>query len=345
MKSILLVRLSAMGDLVQSLGAVASLHKHRPECRVTFVTQREWAPILEGIAGIDRVVTFNRRGGLPALWRLRHELRSEPYDYALDLQGNWKSALVARLSRARHRLGMASDWRQEPRSQCLLSQVLACDAMPHPARAAWELIKQIAPEAGFCHPSLVASESEILDEGAVLAHAGIDTAKPFRVIVVTETSDPRALRPASVREFVRDGMPTLLLLGPGESGMPTPQGKVVRHGRGDVRRMIALGALVARAGGEVLGPDQGATHVLLASGANGQVFFGSQDPRRTAPPSAEALVHQVDLACRPCRQRRCRNPEGVLCMEFRPDTVGVVDPMLPPIGATGSGPWLQDDLG
>ena len=105
-----------MGDLVQSLGAVASLHKHRPECRVTFVTQREWAPILEGIAGIDRVVTFNRRGGLPALWRLRHELRSEPYDYALDLQGNWKSALVARLSRARHRLGMASDWRQEPRS-------------------------------------------------------------------------------------------------------------------------------------------------------------------------------------------------------------------------------------
>ena len=96
MKSILLVRLSAMGDLVQSLGAVASLHKHRPECRVTFVTQREWAPILEGIAGIDRVVTFNRRGGLPALWRLRHELRSEPYDYALDLQGNWKSALVAR---------------------------------------------------------------------------------------------------------------------------------------------------------------------------------------------------------------------------------------------------------
>lgn len=345
MKSILLVRLSAMGDLVQSLGAVVSLHKHRPDCRVTFVTQREWAPLLDGMPGIDRVVTFHRRGGLSALWRLRHELRSEPYDLALDLQGNWKSALVTRLSRATRRVGMAGDWRQEPRSQCLLSHTLACDARPHPARAAWELIKEVAPSAAFCHPVLAASESEMLDEGAVLAQVGIDVARPFRVVVVTETADPRALLPASVREFVRDAMPTLLLLGPGESGMPTPQGKVIRHGRGDVRRMIALGAVVARAGGEVLGPDQGATHVLLASGARGRVFFGSQDPRRTAPPSASGFVRQGELSCRPCRQRRCHNPDGVVCMDFRPDSVEAVDPMLPPIGATGPGPWFHDDLG
>ncbi|MFT4842191.1 MAG: heptosyltransferase-1 [Planctomycetota bacterium] len=344
MTSILLVRLSAMGDLVQSLGAVASLRAAHPDWRVTLVTQREWAPLLEGVEGLDRVVHFQRRGGLPALWALRRELRRDSYDVALDLQGNWKSALVTRLSGARKRIGMAAPWRQEPRSAWLLQSTIECAAIPHPARAAWELVKQVAPEVPFCHPALVATDAEVLDEQAVMAGLGVDVDRPFRVAVVTETSDPRALRPSAVREFTRDGMPTVLLLGPGESGMPTPQGMVVRHGRGDVRRMIALGSLVARAGGEVLGPDQGATHVLLASGASGRVFFGSQDPNRTAPVSAQAFVRSGELACRPCRNRTCSNPEGVVCMQFGPETVTPVASTLPPVGATGPGPWPAADL-
>ena len=344
MTSILLVRLSAMGDLVQSLGAVASLLAAHPDWRVTVVTQREWAPLLDGVGGLDRVVHFHRRGGLPALWALRRELRRESYDVALDLQGNWKSAMVARLSGADKRIGMAGVWRQEPRSAWLLQRTVECAATPHPARAAWELAKQVAPEAPFCHPSLVASDAELLDERAVLTGIGVDVKRAFRVVVVTETSDSRALRPSAVREFTRDGMPTVLLLGPGESGMPTPQGMVVRHGRGDVRRMIALGSLVAKAGGEVLGPDQGATHVLLASGASGRVFFGSQDPQRTAPASAQAFVRAGKLACRPCRNSICSNQEGVVCMEFDPATVTSVASVLPPVGATGSGPWAADDL-
>lgn len=344
MKSILLVRLSAMGDLVQSLGAVASLRRVHPDWRVTVVTQREWVPLLEGVEGVDRVVPFHRRGGLPALWALRRELRREPYDVALDLQGNWKSAMVTRLSGARDRVGMAGEWRQEPRSAWLLRRTIACDATPHPARAAWELVKQAAPDAPFCHPALLATEAELLDERAVLTELGIDVGRAFRVVVVTETSDPRALRPSAVRELTRDGMPTVLLLGPGEAAVPTPQGMVVRHGRGDVRRMIALGKLVSTAGGEVLGPDQGATHVLLASGAAGRVFFGSQDPHRTAPVTAQAMVRTGELACRPCRNRRCNNPEGVLCMEFDAATLTPVRSMLPPAGATGAGPWSAADL-
>ena len=329
---------------MQSLGAVASLRAAHPDWRVTVVTQREWAPLLKGVDGLDRVVNFHRRGGLPALWALRRELRREHYDVALDLQGNWKSALVAKLSGARKCIGMVGAWRQEPRSAWLLHETVACTETPHPARAAWELVKQVAPEAPFCHSLLAASESELFDERVVLTQIGVDVERAFRVVVVTDTSDPRALRPSAVREFTRDGMPTVLLLGPGESGMRTPSGMVVRHGRGDVRRMIALGSLVAKVGGEVIGPDQGATHVLLASGASGRVFFGSQDPQRTAPVSAEAFVRSGKLECRPCRKSTCTNREGVVCMEFDPATVASVPSALPPVGATGPGPWSAADL-
>ena len=51
-----------MGDVVHSLGAVASLYAEHPNWRVTFVTQRQWAPLLEGVEGVDRVVSLDRRG-------------------------------------------------------------------------------------------------------------------------------------------------------------------------------------------------------------------------------------------------------------------------------------------
>jgi len=72
----------------------------------------------------------------------------------------------------------------------------------------------------------------------------------------------------------------------------------------------------------VLGPDQGASHVLAATGASCRVVFGSQDPRRTAPTGAVALVHPAPPACAPCRRPTCNHAEGPVCMRFAPD-VGV----------------------
>ena len=56
MTRILCVRLSAMGDLVQSLGAVQALHAARPELELAFVTQRENVPLLEGMPGIQHEI-------------------------------------------------------------------------------------------------------------------------------------------------------------------------------------------------------------------------------------------------------------------------------------------------
>ena len=194
MNRLLLVRLSAMGDVVQSLGAVASLRAALPEVELTVVTQSAWAPLLDGVADIARVVPFDRRGGWRALRVLRSELRAERYDAALDLQGNWKSALVTWLSGAERRVGMAARWRQEPASRLLLTELVDCDATPHPARAAWELAKRIAPAASFMSPQLVPTPQELEAERAQLRRVGVDPERPFRVVVGTDPRDPRALR-------------------------------------------------------------------------------------------------------------------------------------------------------
>lgn len=330
MKSILLVRLSAMGDLVHAVGAVAALHEAVPDARLTFVTQAPFAPLLRGLPGLSRVVAFRRDGGLGAVRELRAALRADRFDVALDLQGNWKSAATTWLSGARLRLGAAGAARQEALSRWWLHRAVPIGGAPHPARVAWELVRQIAPDAPFRLPRLEAAGDELAAERAALASVGIDATQPFRVVVVTDPHDPRALRPAVVARLLREpGPPWLQVFGPAESHLAAAPGAALRHGRGEVRRLIALGALVAATGGQVVGPDQGATHVLAAAGADCLVAFGAQDPRRTAPPAARAIVHPAPPACMPCRSRSCRHPQGPVCMDFAPASGRAVPVGLP----------------
>lgn len=318
MTSVLFVRLSAMGDLVHGIGAIQALHGARPDWRLSVVTQAPFAPLLDGLPGIARVVVFDRRGGLPAVRRLRAELRRDTYDAALDLQGNWKSAAVALLSGARLRLGAGPASRQEPLSRLLLHRTVPVDGPRHPARIGMALVRELAPDAAFAPPRLQATNAELAAERAALAGLGVDAARPFRVLVVTDPADPRALRPASLAaEVAASRDPVVHLFGPAEAALPAPTGaRALRHRAGEVRRLVALGGLVAAAGGTVVGPDQGASHVLAAAGARCEVAFGPQDPACTAPPMATVLQHPRPPACAPCRRRRCRHADGPVCMDF-----------------------------
>jgi hypothetical protein len=58
--------------------------------------------------------------------------------------------------------------------------------------------------------------------------------------------------------------------------------------------------------------------VLAAAGARCRLLFGAQDPRRTAPPAAVALVHPNPPGCAPCRRTVCSHPDGPVCMAFEP---------------------------
>jgi heptosyltransferase-1 len=91
---ILVVRLGAMGDIIHTLPAVASLKHSFPGSRLTWVVEPRWAPLLEGNPFVDRRLLFDRASG-GALWRTWQDLRVERFDFAVDFQGLLKSALAA----------------------------------------------------------------------------------------------------------------------------------------------------------------------------------------------------------------------------------------------------------
>jgi heptosyltransferase-1 len=97
-RSILAVRLGAMGDIIHTLPAAALLKRVTPGCRLTWVVEPRWAALLEGNPFVDHVLLLRRGSGagLLASWR---ELRTERYDLAVDFQGLLKSAVVAAAAR------------------------------------------------------------------------------------------------------------------------------------------------------------------------------------------------------------------------------------------------------
>ena len=97
-KRILVVRLGAMGDIIHTLPAVASVKQSFPQAHISWVVEERWASLLEGNPFVDELITTARRTVSTAL-ALRQRLRTARYDMAIDFQGLLKSAVVASFAR------------------------------------------------------------------------------------------------------------------------------------------------------------------------------------------------------------------------------------------------------
>ncbi len=103
---ILLVKLSALGDLFHAVPVAHALRAHFG-CPVDWVTQPEYVELIRCHTDVERVISFPRRGRGGSWLDFVGELRRERYSLALDLQGLFKSGLVLGLCRAGRKLACA----------------------------------------------------------------------------------------------------------------------------------------------------------------------------------------------------------------------------------------------
>src|ERR1700688_3205711 len=82
----LVVRLTALGDILHTVPAVAALRAAHPRANIDWVVERKWAPVLEGSPAINEVIPFDRRSVLGAIECIRR-LRENRYTCAIDFQG------------------------------------------------------------------------------------------------------------------------------------------------------------------------------------------------------------------------------------------------------------------
>lgn len=114
-KNILIIKPSALGDIVHALPVLSSLRASFPNSRLSWLVRREFAPLLECAEGLDNIIIFDRKkmgrwycspGAFSSLWELRKLLRESRFDLVLDLQGLLRSALFAWMTGCPNRVGM-----------------------------------------------------------------------------------------------------------------------------------------------------------------------------------------------------------------------------------------------
>ena len=126
---ILLVRLTALGDVIHGLPVASALRKQFPEATIAWAVEGRGAELIEGHPDLDQVIRLPRHWwkSLSAIRTLRRELLEQRFDVTVDLQCLTKSALVAWLSGAPRRLGVAgSDGREL--SKWWNNELTDCDA-------------------------------------------------------------------------------------------------------------------------------------------------------------------------------------------------------------------------
>jgi len=113
-KRILIIKLSSFGDIIQGLPVGAVLHRRFPGVKITWILNQQYKQIAEFASDIDKVIPFQRKrwGKIVNLFNTLIEFRrfissiqAQHFDAVLDMQGLFRSGLIAFLSRIPVRIG------------------------------------------------------------------------------------------------------------------------------------------------------------------------------------------------------------------------------------------------
>ena len=114
---ILIIKPSALGDIVLALPALSVLRRNFPNAKISWLVRPEFAPLLENHPHLDEIILFDRKllgkawyhpKAFAALVKLIRKLRHGKFDAVFDFQGLFRTACLAWLSGCKKRFGMAN---------------------------------------------------------------------------------------------------------------------------------------------------------------------------------------------------------------------------------------------
>jgi heptosyltransferase-1 len=280
-KRILVVRLGALGDILHTLPAVASLKHSHPGCRLTWAVEARWTPLLEDNPFIDRLVAVRRDSPRHLLDTLG-DLRSERYDFAVDFQGLIKSAVTASLARPERIYGFDTAQLRE-RAAGLFYSDKAASSAAHVVDRNLEL----AARAGASNPLRTFPLPQGLPQGE-LPDGDFVLASPLAGWRSKQW--PLAhYRALAIRLRRQLAIPLVLNGPPGSTFPEVPEALVHTCG---------LPGLIhaSRRAAAVLGVDSGPMHLAAALEKPGVAIFGPTDPARNGPYGGTVQVLRADAA-------------------------------------------------
>ena len=349
---ILLIKPSALGDVVHTLPVLVKLRARYPRARIDWLITPENAEVVRYHPALSNVVLFARRDfskrgrrwrAFVSFFDLLKQIRSAKYELIIDMHGQVRSAFFALISGARVRIGFdrpvkrgltvsaehdlknipSHGWRGAREG----SWIAYTHRIPIPTLDVHAIDRYlwVAPLLGLDDnpPDLTIhlSPQATNKVNRLLEEHGVPASKPLVVLVpgtIWETKHWTIEGFAGVaRQFLQDGF-AVALAGTTRDQQRCRQIAAAAPGTCDLSGKTTpadLAALIRRAEVAVTN-DSGSMHVAASLGKPMVSVFGPTNPVHIGPYERPESVVRVDLPCSPCNYRRLSQcPFDHACMK------------------------------
>ena len=322
MKNILVVKLSAIGDVIHALPVSYAVKETFPDAHLTWVVEPTAYDILEGNPCIDNIILFEKkrfrtvRGFLEEFRPFRHELRARKYDAALDLQGLFKSAAIVAQSGAKLRLGTAN---MREGSAYVSHSIKGVHVSGHIVERYLDVARALGCRVDEVRFPVAVSPAEAASAEGLLAAEGVPENRSFAVLAIG-ANWPNKRWPVKYFAVLADWLY-------GEKLIPV----LVGGGRLDESLVCDIEALtevppvnlvgrtslkelahIFKRADLVLGGDTGPVHLAAGLGTKTVMLMGPTDANRNGPYGQQQNAMEIPRSCKACWKRRC--PKGIDCL-------------------------------
>lgn len=318
---ILIVKLSSIGDIIHTLPALAAIRRALPGAEMSWAAETRSAEILRGnelLKNLIEIDTRSLRGGgriieeiLLDAGRQIKNLRVSDFDIALDFQGLFKSAGIAKLSRAKHRFGFDRENLREPASRFLLTDTIAVEKGIHVIRKNLTLAEKAlninVPSEKFEFP-VFTDEAHKKEAGQIIEQANRD----FAILNPaggweTKLWGAENYGRLADRLWKEMGLFSIVVTAPNEVELAERVLQANKTGRIFHAAPTLKGFYeLAKRARVYVGGDTGPTHLAVAAGAPVVGIFGPTEWWfNGSPNAADICVERTDLDCRiGCNRRK-----------------------------------------
>ncbi len=332
-RSILIVKLSAIGDVVQSLPMLEALRRKYQKARIDWLVEEEASDILIGHPALNQVIIsrrkswlnrFGERGAFRTLAEIKNfvrELRSRHYDWVIDNHGVLKSGLLTFLARGRRKIGFKASAGIADEGSYLFTneRYKPLSIERHALERYLDLVSQMGVETG--KPFLefrIPEEAERRAENLLRQNGSLG-----RPIVVIHPMAKWVTKQWPIGNFARviscllERRASVVITGGGRDDeaireildrVPERARVLNLVGRTNLKELGGIFAFSDL----VLTPDTGPMHLAAAVQAPLIALFGPTAPWRTGPYGDQNAVVRKPLPCSPCFRKKCESME---CMK------------------------------
>ncbi|HGF5109362.1 TPA: glycosyltransferase family 9 protein [Vibrio parahaemolyticus] len=110
--SLCILRLSAIGDVCNTIATVQAIQKQWPTTQITWITGKLEAQLLAAIEGVE-VIVFDKKAGLDGYKALWKQLKGREFDALLHMQYAIRASVATLGIKAKYKLGFSSDRSQD----------------------------------------------------------------------------------------------------------------------------------------------------------------------------------------------------------------------------------------